>query len=190
MRQSDSIFKTAKATTTSFYRYYRIYTKGAYKARRRVMGSPSNVSKIISLFLKLVREHYLYDEGGVYLKKLGYFCTMICPKRSRRMEIVKGNNWTDRTSTNGYYYKHLVLPVKGESYVFTLYDRLARQKRRLMRQGVRYKFLHRELALKYIIDEKGKHDRDLRFYDGLDLDKILKRLKIVEPKKKEEESEG
>lgn len=170
-----SPFKTAMHVVKGVMSYYKFYTIGIYKAKQRCLPRILSVSKILTTLFRVIRDHYIQNEGGVYLRCLGYFCTVIDP---HRRDVAKKNN-AFLIPTNGYRYRSLVLPDMTECFVIKLHTSLVLQKKKALGEGLRYKFLHREVRERRA-QRNNVSVRDSKFYGAVDLQEITKHLKFTE----------
>lgn len=148
----------------TFYRAYMISKKLPYLQDREL------VKKVHSEVWKTVLDHYINNEGGVYLDNLGYLCHMITPVQ--KFTFNKKSKRVTREETNGYYYRHICMGVRKNrsNYHHLIFSPILIKKlRELMRKGKRYRFLYREVQAKTYRKRgwKIKHlfdDKSLKYY--------------------------
>lgn len=138
-------------TQSDFATFYKKFMKKR-KGRKRVISDRYEICRLQSIIYKTIQEHYLNNEGGVYIDNLGYLCHRIIPHQS----FVKSHFGDDisKLGTNGYKYRHecldfLWMKKNHRSYYHLILSGLL-QKRcdRLMWDGLKYKFLYREVFAK------------------------------------------
>lgn len=127
--------------------YYHIMARYRVGIKKTVFDV-KDLRKIQSEIFKTIREHYVNNDGGVYINNLGYFCHMMVPES--RMAITPFNKTIRYEHTNGYMFKHLVLDDrKGTGKYYSIFsDVLALVKKESntkIKNGKRYKFLYREV---------------------------------------------
>lgn len=164
-------FKTAVRTTASFYPFYKEYVLKYRGAKRRIIKKSGDVARIMKTIFKTIMEHYLENEGGVYIGGLGYFCSMAV------FEERNSKKWQKWGNTNGYRYRHLVIPDMVEPFYITLSEDAAKMKKRAMNDfGVRYKFLYREVKQKKMM-YASRRLTVMRLYDKVDVGYLARKVK-------------
>lgn len=146
----------------SYYHKQMISKKGLMK---RTIMDRSEVLSLLSLIWKTVSEHYLENDGGVYIDNIGYLCHMIVPHQ--KFGISRITNDVIRMGTNGYKYNHTVLDFSSYKryYHLVISDYLKKKSKNKMNKGKRYRFLYNEVqAKKHIFkDFQIKNVCDLKY---------------------------
>ncbi len=137
--------ESVKIATTYFIPFYRSIMARRRSRHRHVISDARDIIECQSLIWKTVADHYLENEGGVYINNIGYLCHVICPVRSLSINRVTGD--INRKGTDGYKYTHCCVDFLPRNKFFHLVvqDALKRKSRELMNAGRRYKFLYREV---------------------------------------------
>lgn len=143
-----------KHTTISssyFVSYYRRLMRNKRRKDGHKRGTLSNCTEclaLLSLIWETVAEHYLQNEGGVYIDNIGYLCHMLIP--NQRFGIDPITKDIRRINTNGYRYNHTVLDFGDPKRFFhlTLSDYLQKKAKIVMNDGERYRFLYNEVQAK------------------------------------------
>lgn len=133
-------------TSSRYFLFY--YREWCRRARKKAMKDDKAIMKIRTLLMETIEEHYLNNEGGVYLENIGYLCHMVVPNRKLLSYTGVGTKFLTRKKMNGFYYKHLCIPIekKGTKYYnLDLSWLLVKKCKELMEKGVRYRFLYREV---------------------------------------------
>lgn len=115
---------------------------------RRALSDRDEILKIQALIWETVVEHYIENEGGVYIDNFGYLCHIIRPKK--KFIIFRAKNEVARMKTDGYKYDHMVfdfMPVNKYFHVCVL-PFLQKKCKMIMNKGRRYKFLYKEVCNK------------------------------------------
>lgn len=139
-KRNREIFGTT--CSNYFYTFYREWCR-----RRRWIGikDRKEAMALRVIVWHTILEHYLENEGGVYLENLGYLCHMIIPNQSVGNKICTLNGKAYR---NGYRYRHVCLEIRRNRahYFYLDLSKATMQKsREAMRRGRRYRFLYREV---------------------------------------------
>lgn len=128
--------------------YFVSYYFNLMKSRgfsKRIIKDRSEVLRLQSIIFKTIKEHYVENEGGVYIDNIGYLCHVIRP--NRRFFVNKVAKDVIRFKTDGFKYNHIVLDLFGRKKYFYLYmsDSLKLFIGKRMKKGLRYRFLYREI---------------------------------------------
>lgn len=139
--------KRTRITSNHFYSFYRRMMR-LYKKKKGLIKDRNDLMDLQSLIWETVADHYLNNEGGVYIDNIGYLCHMMIPCKMLRVSDLFGT--LIHGSTNGYKYKHMVLCLDSDKTYFQLDISKALQKKSndKMSKGKRYKFLYREVMSK------------------------------------------
>lgn len=130
---------------SSFVPFYRSLTAKKKTKRRHVISDRRDIMQCHSLIWKTIRDHYLENEGGVYINNIGYLCHVIRPVRTLYINPVTKD--INRKGTDGYKYSHECMDFmpKNKFFHLVLQPALKKKSRNLMNSGRRYKFLYREV---------------------------------------------
>lgn len=126
-----------------FVSFYKRMMKRKQVGKKRIISDRYKVKKLQNIIWETVLEHYIQNEGGVYIDNFGYLCHIINPKRNFGINHLIGE--VMNIHTNGHRYRHVVLDFSPKSQYYhidlsTLTKRKSRNKK--------YKFLYREVCAK------------------------------------------
>ena len=141
-----------RITSNYFYSFYREYLKSK---RLKPITPREDAVRIQSLLWQVVLEHYMDNEGGVYLDNLGYLCHMIRPRR--RFYYNRKFGLINHEHTNGYSYRHFCIVIRKSVkryFNLKLQVSITKRCRYRMNKGLRYRFLYREVNAK-LYKKKG-----------------------------------
>lgn len=137
-----------KGTTVSskyfaFY-YHRVMRGDRKKPKKGMIIDPKEILNIQNEIWKTVADHYINNDGGVYIDHIGYLCHIIVPRQS----YVASKYFVRRQSTNGYRYKHIGLEIEKERRYYHLipHPYLVLKCKKEMIKGKRYRFLYNEVV--------------------------------------------
>lgn len=131
-------------STHHFVSFYHKIMQRNEVFKKRSISSRKRVLKALSLILETIYDRYVLNEGGVYLRNIGYLCHIMNPVRKRRLNLKTGDMY--RKFTDGYLYKHICLDFneKGRYYHLFPFPTLNVEIRLYMRSNNKtYKFLYR-----------------------------------------------
>lgn len=137
--------KSIKIANVYFVPFYRSLLKKRAARYKHVLSSKEEILECQSLIWRTVAEHYIENDGGVYINNIGYLCHIICPVR--KLSICKITNDINRKHTDGYKYTHDCMDFLPKNKYFHLVVQKSLRKKchDLMNKGKRYKFLYREV---------------------------------------------
>ena len=152
--------KRVLMSSQDFPAFYRFFMKNSRRGRKRIIKKNADILYLQSVIWKTIVEHYLNNIGGVYIDNLGYLCHRIVPRQS--FPITRNKRIVAKIETNGYVYRHECLDFlwmkrdKKIYYHLHLSKILKKKSNELMKKGVKYKFLYREvMAKKHIFREQN-----------------------------------
>lgn len=131
-------------STHHFVSFYHKIMQRNEVFKKRSISSRKRALKALSLILETIYDRYVLNEGGVYLRNIGYLCHIMNPVRKRRLNLKTGDMY--RKFTDGYLYKHICLDFneKGRYYHLFPFPTLNVEIRLYMRSNNKtYKFLYR-----------------------------------------------
>lgn len=147
--RTKETFKVRSLADKRFIAYYhKIMAEESKRAQyKRLILEKSEVMKIQHELWKTVREHYIENEGGVYISNLGYLCHIMRPKRKLFANHI--SNTIIRMQTNGYLFRHVCLDFSPKLQYFHLYKSIIKTVKhecnKRLKKGKRYKFLYNEV---------------------------------------------
>ena len=121
---------------------------------------------ILVVIWKTIAEHYIRNEGGVYLDNIGYLCHIIRPEKKFS---IRGKLSKKRVMAGGYGYRHVCLQMEmtrlGRMRHYVSVDISGFMKKQcdaFILKGYKYKFLYRE-SLEW---NRRRHiNKPKRFYE-------------------------
>lgn len=140
-----------KTTTISSYYFVSFYHKQMRRKNGMKKGTISDrdeVLSLLSIIWQTVAEHYLNNDGGVYVEHIGYLCHMMIP--GRKFYVSKMTGDVCRMGTNGIKYNHTCLDFGDTKRYFhlELSGYLKSKSKEKMRSGKKYRFLYNEVMAK------------------------------------------
>lgn len=125
-----------------FVTFYKDYVK--YK-RHSVITDRKDVANILCELWKTVGDHFLTNEGGVYLDNIGYICHVIHTKKRYKYfdnEVMENNS-------DGNRYDCAIIPFRyfNRRWNFSVEVSMAlrQSSHKIVKDGYRYRFLYKEL---------------------------------------------
>lgn len=131
-------------STYHFVSFYHKIMQRNEILKKRSIPSRTKVLKALSLVLETISDRYIANEGGVYLRNIGYLCHIMSPVRRRRVNPLTGDMY--RKHTDGYLYKHVCLDFSEGGRYYHLYNFPtldAKIKEYMRKNNKTYKFLYR-----------------------------------------------
>lgn len=131
-------------STCHFVSFYHKIMRRNEILKKRSISSRRKVLRALSLILETISDRYLLNEGGVYLRNIGYLCHIMNPVRKRRLSNVTGD--MVRKHTDGYLYRHVCLDFSEKGRYYHLYNFKTvddRIKMYMKTNNKTYKFLYR-----------------------------------------------
>lgn len=140
--------KKTSIATNYFYSFYKRTMASRRIKKGRMISDRSKLLKLQSIIWKTVAEHYIENEGGVYLDNFGYLCHIINPKKNFSINHLIGE--VRNIHTGGYKYRHTALdfPFFRRYYHLEIENSVKRKSR-----DRKYKFLYREVLAKRHIEK-------------------------------------
>lgn len=138
MRTFDSI--------RNFVPFYRAMMKRSPKRRKHIILDEKEITRCHSMIWMKVKEHFMEDEGGVYIDNIGYLCHMI--NRTRNIYLTPFKKRLVNRETNGYLYDHVCYDFhpRNQYYHLAFFNPIVERCKAMMKEGLRYKFLYREVT--------------------------------------------
>lgn len=125
-----------------FVTYYKDYAR---HKKHSVLEDRVAVSRILCELWKTVGDHFLTNEGGVYLDNIGYICHVIRPRK----RYGSFNNGIADNNADGNNYDSTVMPMRyfNRRWNFTVEvsEALRTASSNAVKEGYRYRFLYKEL---------------------------------------------
>lgn len=127
-----------------FVVYYRNLIGRSRYLRRHMIARELDILKCLSLILFVIAKNYVENEGGVFLKRIGYLCHIINPKTKFREYKRTGEICYKRS--DGFKYHHICLDnfmTDARMFHLKIQASFKRKIYKMFEEGYRYKFLYR-----------------------------------------------
>lgn len=141
--------KVTTVKSREFAHYYHKMMSLKKRSKERMIRDRMEVLKIEGAIMDAIQEHFIENEGGVYIEGIGMFAHITCQGRRFRRFYV-----TDTISyekSGGYAYRHAVIDFtkrKRPYQYFMLAKRLSDDACAFTRKGFKYLFPYREVMEK------------------------------------------
>ena len=127
---------------TYFATFYKDYAK---HKKHSVLKDRKAIGDIAFKLWETVGDHFLTNEGGVYLDNIGYICHVIRTKKTYKFF----NNIVADDNADGNSYDSVVMPMRyfnrRWNFSVEISEALRKRSSEAVRDGYRYRFLYKEL---------------------------------------------
>lgn len=162
--------KRARGFSNYFIHYYTLYGNGV---NRKTLKGYSEFREVTTAIWKTVRDHYVHNEGGVYIDNIGYLCHVIRPESKEGNAVRLSARMKRRKKRGGFSYRHVSIPIEKtrsayrQKYaVFEPLPVVEMESDEQLLSGERYRFLYREVKE---FARKSMRFRAKRIYNKKDL---------------------
>lgn len=141
--------KVTTVKSREFAHYYHKMMSLQKRSKERMIRDRMEILKVEGAIMDAIEDHFLKNEGGVYIEGIGMFAHITCQgRRFRRFYI---NDTIAYEKSGGYAYRSAVIDfsVRKRPYVyFMISGGLSEKAMALVRSGLRYLFPYREVMEK------------------------------------------
>lgn len=149
-----------KATTVKsreFAHYYHKMMSLKKRSKERMIRDRMEVLKIEGAIMDAIQDHFINNEGGVYIEGIGMFAHIT--RQGRRFRRFYVTDTVAFEKSGGYAYRNAVIDFtarKRPYQYFMLASRLSEAANDFVRKGFRYLFPYREVMEKRRVTKRMK----------------------------------